>query len=64
MEAMYPDFYWDGNAFVFADGIIREYKVFDLLGRNIEQVKSGNYYVLQFSDNGDVYRVKTFIYNE
>jgi hypothetical protein len=64
MEAMYPDFYWDGNAFVFADGIIREYKVFDLLGRNIEQVKSGNYYVLQFSDNGGVYRVKTFIYNE
>lgn len=63
-EAIYPQFYWNGNQFVFEDGMSREYTVLDLLGRKVEQVKNGNYYVLQFSDNGGIYRVKTFVYNE
>ena len=61
---LYPQFYWNGSQFVFEDGIQREYAVYDLMGREVSNIESGKYYVLQFADHGGIYRVKTCVIHE
>jgi hypothetical protein len=61
---LYPQFYWNGSQFVFEDGIQREYAVYDLMGREVLNIESGKYYVLQFVDHGGIYRVKTCVIHE